>query len=377
MISNVFKNIKNNKKIMLILLVTITICQLVITLIAVGYKNAYEGFIKENNGLNKTSIKLVYNPSINDSSYMSSILNEIDENIHIRIIRNLPLEGVRFQPIVNFEYFKGNIESVPMPIINGDNFVRNDIKNNNKGALVGKEIVDEIKKSQKTKEMKEITVNNVAYNVKGIMGREKYRTEMDGIIVILMNNLDENEKKSVFKDGQFDIILNGNGNEMKVGKEIVEKVKKYDKNVKIEFREIQKNRNIYLNIFGDNEYFKVLLIMTYVLSLISCIYIVNYWIKTMNKKLSIRIAFGSSNRNTILFVLLNILVMSIIATILTVFIIATLNPLLNKYSNIRFGFYIDNIAITFLLSLVNSLIILIFNLYRLFKINPAININRL
>lgn len=370
LIKDIFKNIKCYKKITSTLIVTFVICQLVTILIAVGYKNACLSFIKENNGLNKTSIEMKCIPSLTDTSYIIPVLKEVDGDIHLRLLGNLNVQDFLGAPRVLLELYKGSIKPVELPLIKGTNLDYNDIKNNNNVVLVGKHIIENLKNKDN------IVINGDDYNVKGVLGTKRYKTELDNYLVLLLNTIDKKMEDELLISGEFNIIINGNGNELDIAKKIESNIKKYDENAKIQLKDIEKNKNILLYIFGDNKYFQVLLIMTYVLSIIACTYIVNYWIKTMEKKISIRIAFGSNIKDTIKYVLLNIIGISIIATILSIIIILIINPLLSKYNDINFGLYLDNIIIAFLISLINSLIILAINLFKIIKINPAININK-
>lgn len=374
MFKQVIKNIKSYKSIMIILITVFSICQLSITLFTVGYKNTAEGLKKQNNGLKETAIMFAYSSGLKDKTYINQVIEEINQDIEVRLISNIVISKIDFKPRIYIDIYKNNQEIIPLPIIKGKNFERKNI-NEGDAVLLGKDIYKDLGSPELNSKIK---ILGKEYKIIGIIGSNKFKTELDYTTIIASSKLDKNLADNVLNNSMnIDMILNGNGNEFKVAEELSKKIKEKEEYPAIDIKEIESNRDILLNAFGDNTYFVTLIIMSYILGIFSCIYIVNYWIKIMEPKLIVRIAFGSSRMETIIFVLMNIFILAIMSTVLSILVLLVVNSYLSSVLKVNFNLYIENLVIAFALCVSNSLIIVTVNLFNILKINPSANVNKL
>ncbi|GKU26279.1 hypothetical protein [Clostridium folliculivorans] len=373
MIKQVLKNIRTYKNMVIIFILILTICQLSITLFTVGYKNTVEGLKKENNGLESTSINVTVNGGLKDKGYLLDIFNNTKEDIQFRLVSNVSINKIEGKPRIYIDLYKNNKSIVTLPTIKGSNFNKEDIKNGNT-VLIGKNLYRDLKLSA-THDT--IIILGKEYTVKGIIGDDRFNTNLDYSIVLACNDISKDFRELIFKNGGVDMILNGKGNEVAVAKELSRFVSQKEEYPSIEVKAIESNQDILLNAFGDNTYFLILIIMTYILAISACIYIINYLIKIMEPKLSIRIAFGSSIINTMIFMFVNIIIMALVATMISIVLLMVIKSYLANMINISFGLYLDNLAISIALCMSNSLIIVGINLFNILRINPSTNINKI
>ncbi|QAA30984.1 hypothetical protein [Clostridium manihotivorum] len=373
MLRQVLKNIRTYKAMALVFIIILAICQLSITLFAVGYKNTAEGLKKENNGLEKSSIDFYYGSGLKDKSYLLSVFDSIDDAMQYRLKANVSLNNIDGKPLLYVDLYKNNKPIVPIPIVEGSNFTKSDISNGD-SILIGKDLYKQI---GLTSNDKVLDILGRSYNIRGVMGNKKYKTKLDYCVILACNKLNNDLANEILRNNDFEMILNGNGNEVSIAKYISNKIYEKEEHPQVEVKDIDSNQVILLNAFGDNSYFVVLIIMTYALAISACIYITNYMIRVMEAKLSIRIAFGGSIVNTISFVLLNVLFLSIIATVIAIFVLVIINSYLSKIIEVSFGLYLDNLMISAILCVVNSIFIVGVNLFNILRINPSLNINKL
>ncbi|WP_160674783.1 ABC transporter permease [Clostridium sp. C8-1-8] len=373
MLKQVFKNIKTYKGIALVFIIILAICQLSITLFVVGYKNTVEGLKKENNGLEKTSIDFYYGSGLKDKSYLLSVFDSIDQAMQYRLKANVSLNNLDGKPLLYVDLYKNNKPIVPIPVVEGSNFTWSDI-NNGDSILIGKALYKQI---GLTSNNNTLNILGKTYNIIGVMGNEKYKTKLDYCVILACSKLNNDLANEILKNNDFEMILNGNGNEVSIAKYISNKIYEKEENPQVEVKDMDSNQDILLNAFGDNSYSVVLIIMTYALAISACIYITNYMIKVMEAKLSIRIAFGGSIANTISFVLLNVLLLSMIATGIAIVVLLIINSYLSNIIEVSFGLYLDNLMISAILCVINSILIVGVNLFNILRINPSLNINKL
>lgn len=255
-------------------------------------------------------------------------------------------------------YFKGKLNKEPK-MIKGRFFYEDDFNKNNKLAVIGKNLKDEIivKNGENY-----YYIENEYYKVIGIMGDRKEETSCDSSVYINLDSLIK-DNTSFYLQGHY--ILQSKGE----NEEIFQDVKNIYENKNVIVREkISENQSPISKILNKIDVYSIENIIKVIIVLILNISLTTiYWIKRKSRIIGIKRAMGATKNRISLEILKELSTVSIIS-----FFIGYLSYLFITY--IRDGyvkFYFVTMLAVLGITIITTLIAAGISIYNINKMEPS------
>lgn len=317
-----------------------------------------------------------------DSDKIISFFNDLSATAEVQILNfnkvKVAKQNVNYDyPLVPIIFNKPSQWHIP--IIQGRYFYKDEASLSSHKIIIGKEIAAKLSiVAGKDK----VTINNEVYDVIGISGREYKETQWDNYIYMPLNALPESLKVDFISR----VTENKNGANTLNLSFLIRKNKSYIENMlneKVDLTFPQSESFIsYTNLDKvsrssiDNTVFLTITASAVIL-IITIINVVNlslFWILDRRKQLAIMMSIGATGRRICKEVIMEMLLMSIISSLIAVVIQKVLFIIFKNYL-ITNGVYFDvswtNLIISIVVGAICGLISSVFPVIATLKVNPS------
>lgn len=237
------------------------------------------------------------------------------------------IEGVQGKKTVIPTIFQELPEFTP-PLLKGRYFTIDEVNSNNSLVVVGKEVYEQVKSSMINNFIK---INGSNYKVIGVLGRSETGSQWDSAVYMPLYALPQSLQS--IKQESYNIFLrNNNGDPSNYLDNLEGKFYELNSSLKIninkEIDSSKKNESIWINAVFIS-------LLSGVILFVSCINVINlslYWILDRKREIGIRKAIGASNRNIASLIFFEMLVISLVSSLITLVLLFVLGQLSNYFN---------------------------------------------
>lgn len=313
--------------------------------------------VKEKNGLIKgeTSIFNFKSPEVIDSSSIIDLVKN-QENVYLEY-NPIPLYDSSTTWFGKGIYFDYLIKDIP-PLLNGRFINTEDTCNGNPVIVIGKDL----KYLTETINGKEsIKINNVYFEVIGIIGYENKKSAYDSQFILNLSSIKViSDSRAVWKLVSLDndkLIKEISKYAKDLDTDIEDRTQYYSDYYDVNFSEILSEVKIYLDI----------LLLAIIIGVLNIVQLITLWSEENKKEIGIRKAVGSTTFKIIMFVSLKFQKLVMISMILGIGLHYILKNILNtQFKWVSFDLSLFNILI---ITLISSLIGIIASVGPVYKAN--------
>lgn len=314
---------------------------------------------------NTLSLSVIYKESIDFKEFrdmfdiISNESNITFQKDYIKIDNN-----TKDDVAIILEYFK----KTPIwryPIIEGRDFVVNEVIDGEKKVLVGKKLLNKIYTEDK---VDKIEIKGEEYIVVGVVGKEGKDSPWDNDIYIPMGAAPQSVQMNFSGQKPISFLLKNNIDNPLEDSEELENIVKIKGGI-FKKSEIDVKSDIIANYFVENDSLTRLTTLIFVLALINMASTSIYWISERFEEIAIRKAFGVNNKR-IIYMLANE-IFSICG--ISFFIVLVLQAIINKFfsiSNYSLNLTIQNILSGIAISSIATIITVMIPTYYVLRIRP-------
>ncbi|MGL5614636.1 MAG: FtsX-like permease family protein [Sarcina sp.] len=364
------KQLKSNPVTISIFIIIFLISSLGLSLLVSVISNFSNRVVDYNQSFEEYTLeaKLAYNDEGYNHEKMIDSLELVNGDFRIRSsFEYFEIEGIKNREVNIAEYFTGNWENT-YPMIAGEFYTKEQIKNKEKVVLLGKNIAN--KYSKKINDS--INIDKENYKIIGIVGYQNKKSVFDDSIFTPITAISEMEKNVFGSIPYKNFYISGKEKYQTIElNDLINILKEKDEKVDLLIaKELDKTENgvsdsIYMNLG------MVLIVIAITVFAILNIILINYfWIKDRRFEIGIRKAFGIKNKYIILLLLSEILSIMIVSSLLTIIINLLISIIVNKWYEYNLYFNIYNILAIIIFNILISIVISIVPIIKAIKIEP-------
>ncbi|MGL5067683.1 MAG: ABC transporter permease [Sarcina sp.] len=311
---------------------------------------------------------LAYNSEGYNHKKMIEALELVDGDFRIRSsFEYFEIEGIKNREVNITEYFTEEWENT-YPMLSGEFYTSQQIKDKEKVVLLGKNVAEEHSK----KINDSINIDKEHYKVIGIIGYKNKKSAFDNSIFTPITAISGMEEK-VFNSIPYKAFyISGKEKNQTIELEkLINNLKKNNEQVElVKVEAIEKSEKGVLNAISINSGLVLIVLAITVCAVLNIILINYFWIKDRRFEIGIRKAFGIKNKYIILLLLSEILAIMIISSLLTIIANWSISIILNEFYAYTLNFDIYNILSIIIFNMLISIIISIVPIRKAIKIEP-------
>lgn len=253
-------------------------------------------------------------------------------------------------------FIKGKYNDKP-EMIEGSFFKEEDFNKDNKYAVVGKNLLENVVNEN---EKKYYSIEGSYYEVIGVMGNSKEDTPYDNYVYVNLDSL--LEKDGSYLNGKF--IIDGRLNSNNLFEEITEKYKDTSMSVK----KVNRTSSLTEDIIKDNIASKTKYIIEIVCVLvINTFLITEYWIKDRDKEMGIRRVVGATKMEISFRILRELIIIGLISYLTGYLLFLGVTYIMDGYLH----FYIETMIYVLLIVMTSSLLASFVPIIKANKMEPS------
>lgn len=369
-ILNVFiKQIKAHPVTVVFFIIGYFISTLILSIGLSNIINMRNLIIEKNNGIYKNSLN-VYISSSKGISFedFTSTFKDISDKSKIRFNTTTTyINNSNTEYGIIAEYFKSNDNS-NFPILKGRYYTTDEVKNNEKVVVIGKQLKQFTYESNNKQKIK---LGSDEYVVIGIAGYENQESTWDKTIFMPITALPENSKLNYFrlKSSTF-LLISEDNKEASDIQVLSDDMKKFDSETNIQVQRAEESQNVLLSVIGQNMQFLIIAGIVFVFSIINIINISSFWINERKSEMAIRKAFGVSNLQISALLFMEFMSITLVTTILSLLFQLGLNLVVKSISGYYISISVGNFIFAIFMSVVTALITVIIPSIKVLKISP-------
>lgn len=257
------------------------------------------------------------------------------------------------------------------PLVEGEYYSKDDLRKGNKVVLIGKKYSQYIEGKDGNKN---IYINNVKYQVKGVIGLENEDIEeLDYKIVMPIKSLPESIlKENIIKKEITFIMYDNKGDIINQYKILKDNISTFDSSANIQAIDIENDSSYMANNFNSNF---ILAVLIYLCSLINSLNISYYWINNRKQEIGIRKAFGETNFQIIRILFNEIFIICLLSSIISLSIQIIMGFFVEQVWKYKLMLSFNNIVVALGFVIISSVITIIVPSYKIIKMCPKESIN--
>lgn len=261
--------------------------------------------------------------------------------------------------------FKGN--NGIFPLLEGEYFSYENVKNKDRIALVGKDVVLLLPEINGKKHVK---LSGTSYEVIGVVGYKNKSSVWDWSVYFPINSLPDKDQSNL-SSPQLQMVLYSKSGSIE---EQFEKVKALFSETGIDILQAQKvvpDKMSFWQAISFRNFDNLIIYIFFVVSLINSLNIAFNWVSERSYQIGIKKAFGHSDWHIINSLFLEMLLLFSVGAILATATHFLIFKLLGKFISFGQVFFIEAVFVSMALAFVSTILTIAFSVSEILSIQPA------